>query len=192
VHPRPGYGFPRAEKGDVCPQVTLEALRAFSRLPESRRPDGLLAVARVLLGVWQRRGTEQPYMFGHGIRFKAVKWPPTWYGVANLLDALGRYPSLWRGPRADPADRQSLADLAACLVAYNFDRFGRVTPRSAYRGFDDFSFGQKREPSAFATAYLLTTLRRFQDLAHDIGSVDVLTLTSSRGGSGSACPPHVR
>jgi hypothetical protein len=191
--PDPVTGFRGpGRKGDVCPQVMLEALRAFGRLPESRRPDGLLDVARVLLRVWQHRDTEQPYMFGHGLRFKTVKWPPTWYGVGNLLDALGRYPLLWRGPQADPADRQSLAELCACLVAYNFDQFGRVTPGAVYRGYGDFSFGQKREPSAFATAHLLAILRRFDDLTGEIGAVDIFTLTSSKGGSGLARPPRSR
>jgi hypothetical protein len=123
-------------KSDVCPQATLEALRAFGRLPEWRRREGLLDVARVLLRVWERRGIEQPYMFGHGARFKTVKWPPTWYGVANV--------------------------------------------------------GQKREPSAFATAHLLAILRRFDDLVNDIRSVEVHTLASSRGGRGIARPPQVR
>ncbi len=191
--PDPVTGFRGpGRKGDVCPQVTLEALRAFGRLPESCRPEGLHDVARVLLRVWQQRGAEQPYMFGHGLRFKTVKWPTTWYGVANLLDALGRYPSLWRGPQADPVDRQSLAELAACLVAYNFDQSGRVTPGAVYRGFEQFTFGQKKQPSAFATAHLLTILRRFDELTDEIRAVNILTLASSKGGSGSPRPPRAR
>jgi hypothetical protein len=123
--------------------VTLEALRTFARLPQHQRPEGLLEVARVALRAWRVRGAEQPYMFGHGRRFKTVKWPVTWYGAYSVLDALGRYPALWRGPHADPSDRAALAELAACLVAYNAGRDGTVTPRSAWRGFETFSFGQK-------------------------------------------------
>jgi hypothetical protein len=48
-----------------------------------------------------------------------VKWPPTWYGAYLVLDVLGRYPALWHGPDARPEDRHALAELAACLVAYN-------------------------------------------------------------------------
>jgi hypothetical protein len=76
------------------------------------------------------------------------------------------------------------------LVAYNFDQFGRVTPGAVYRGFEEFTFGQKKQPSAFATADLLTILRHFDDLTGEIRAVDVLALTSSRGGSGSARPPR--
>jgi hypothetical protein len=188
--PTTGFRGP-GRKGDVCPQVTLEALRTFGRLPEACRPAGLREPARVLLRVWEKRGVEQPYMFGHGSRFKTVKWPTTWYGVANVLDALGRFPELWRAEDADPADRTALAELAACLLAYNFDQRGRVTPASVYRGFDEFSFGQKKLPSAFATAHLLTILRRFDDLVEDIRAVDVRALGSSRGGSGQVRPPRL-
>jgi hypothetical protein len=189
--PDPVTGFRGpGRKGDVCPQVTLEAVRTFGRLLPNRRPDGALDAARVLLAVWQRRGTQQPYMFGHGARFKTVKWPPVWYSVANVHDAVGRYPALWRATDADAAQRRALAELAACLVAYNFDEQGRVTPRSVYRGFEQFSLGQKTQPSPFATALLLTILRRFGELTADIRAVDVRALGSSRGGSGVARPPR--
>jgi hypothetical protein len=123
--------------------VTLQALRTFARLPAVDQPAGLLDVARVSLRAWRMRGVEKPYQFGHGRTFKIVKWPPTWYGAYALLDTAGRYPQLWHGADADPADVRSLAELAACLVAYNVSPEGTVIPRSTYRGFETFSFGQK-------------------------------------------------
>ena len=179
-------------KGDPCPQVTVEALRVFALLPGERRPAAVVEAARTLLAVWRRRGTSQPYMFGHGLRFKTVKWPPFWYGVLGVLDALGGYPELWRGEGARAEDRRSIAELAACLVAYNVDAAGRVTPQSCYRVFEGFSFGQKKLPSPFATALVAAVLRRFDDLAEDVAAVDVLSLGSSKGGNGTARPPKPR
>lgn len=156
--PDPVTGFRGpGRKGDFCPQVTLEALRVYTRLAETERPPGLLDVslldvARVSLAAWQRRDAQKPYMFGHGKTFKTVKWPPTWYRVYAVLDTLGRYPGLWRGEDARLDDRRSLAELIAALIAYNMTDDGRVIPRSTSRGFEAFSFGQKKEPSAFATA----------------------------------------
>jgi hypothetical protein len=191
--PDPALGFRGpGRRGDFCPQVTLEALRAFGRLPESDRPPVLLDVARVTLGGWRRRGTEKPYMFGHGKTFKTVKWPSTWYGAYALLDALGRYPALWQGTRADPGDRRAMAELVACLIAYNAGTDGRVVPRSTYRGFEAFSFGQKKHPSAVATAPLLSVLHRLDDLTADAHAVDVTAIASSKGGSGRAVPPPGR
>jgi hypothetical protein len=179
-------------KADVCPQVTLEGLRAFSGIAEDRRPAWLLDVARTPLEVWRRRVDERPYMFGHGYQFKSVKWPDFWYDVLWVLETLGRYPDLWRGARATPEDRTSLAELAACLIAYNVDSDGRVTPRRTYRGFEDFSFGQKKVASPFATARVLAALVRFADLAEEIEAVDVAALPGSIGGSGTPVPPKSR
>ncbi len=79
-HTVTGFRGP-GRKGDFCPQVTLQALRVFAALPAAARPDGLDDTARVALRAWQMRGMEKPYMFGHGIAFKTVKWPVTWYGA---------------------------------------------------------------------------------------------------------------
>jgi hypothetical protein len=178
-------------KADFCPMLVVEALRLYGRVPEERRPAGLLESARVLLRAWRARGVEKPYMFGHGRQFKTVKWPPTWYGACAVLDAVGRHPALWSGAGADPADRRALAELAACLIAYNVAPDGLVTPLSARRGFEDLSFGQKRAPSAWATARLCVVVRRFDELAAEIAAVDVCALGSSKGGTGTPAPPKV-
>jgi hypothetical protein len=190
--PSNGFRGP-GRKGDVCPQVTLEAVRVFSRLPAGRRPIdpvNLLEAARTGLRIWSGRGATKPYMFGHGLGFKTVKWPPFWYGVMGALDTLGRFPELWQGGAARPEDRQAVAELVACLVAYNLGPDGRITPRSCYRGFEAFSFGQKKRPSPFATARVLAVLSPFSDLANDVTSVDVLALGSSKGGSGTPIGPR--
>ncbi len=182
-------------KADACPQVTVEALRAISLLDPDERPVApadLLEAARTVLSVWTNRGAEKPYMFGHGITFKTVKWPPFWYGAMAVLDAIAPYPELWQhgSASAELGDRQAVAELAACLVAYNLGADGRVTPHSCYKGFEGFSFGQKKVPSPFATARVLATLRPFEDLAAEIAAVDVLALGSSKGGAGLARGPR--
>jgi len=176
-------------KADVCPQVTLEGLRAFSHLPASERPTLLAEAARTSLEVWRRRSDERPYMFGHGYQFKSVKWPNFWYDALWVLETVGRYPALWRGAAAMPEDRTAIAEMLACLIAYNFDADARVTPRRTYQGFERFSFGGKRAPSPFATALSYATLVRFPDLAEEALAVDVTALPSSKGGSGTPVPP---
>ncbi|CAN5267376.1 hypothetical protein BH11ACT1_BH11ACT1_16380 [soil metagenome] len=188
-HPATGFRGP-GRKADFCPQVTLEALRTWARLPEREQPEQALDVARTAIRAWRVRAAEKPYMFGHGLQFKTVKWPTFWYDIHWLLDTVGRYPRLWRGSEADPADRRSVAELVAVLVAYNVGADGTVTPRSCYRGFADYSFGQKKKPSGFATARLAAVLRRFDDLAEDARAVDVLSLGSSQGGTGHPVAPR--
>jgi hypothetical protein len=175
-------------KADVCPQVTVEALRVFARVPAAERPPGLLDAARTLLDVWRERGEQHPYMFGHGAQFKAGKWPATWYCALTLLEALGAYPALWDGA-ALPADRRAVAELCACLIAYAVSPDGSVTPRSCYKGFEQHSFGQKKRPSPFATARVLAVLAPFAGLAAEIRAVDPRALGSAKGGSGTPVPP---
>ena len=186
--PTTGFRGP-GRKGDVCPQVTLEALRVYARLPSSMRPVDGLAAARTCLRAWRERGTEKPYMFGHGRQFKTVKWPAFWYDVYGVLDTLSRFPSLWKGKGARDEDRSALAEMAACLVAYNTGADGRVTPRSCYKGYEGYSFGQKKTASAYATARVCVPLRKLSALTAQIREVDVHRLGSSKGGSGTPVPP---
>jgi hypothetical protein len=190
--PDPVTGFRGpGRRGDMCPQVTVEGLRTFARLPGSRRPP-LGEVARTVLSAWGDRAASTPYMFGHGRSFKAGKWPSTWYSALTVLEALGGHPAVWDGPSADPDDRRRVAELVACLIAYTMDAHGRVRPQSTFRGFEDFSFGQKKAASPFATAKVVSVLAGYRGLAGDVAQVDVLALTSARGGSGTALPPRTR
>ena len=186
--PHSGFRGP-GRKADFCPQVTVEALRALALLPEEMRPARVHDAVRTLLGAWRRRPGEQPYMFGHGYRFKTVKWPTFWYDVHAVLDAVAGYPEVWADAPSGSPDRTAVAEMVACLIAYNFGPDGRVTPKSCYKGFESFSFGQKKQPSPFATARLAGLVRRFERIAGDIEEVDVRTLASSKGGSGKPVPP---
>ncbi len=189
--PDPVTGFRGpGRRADLCPQVSIEGLRTFARVPEGSRPPLLPEVARTVLSVWGQRAASAPYMFGHGRSFKAGKWPATWYSALTVLEALGGYPALWRDPGADPVDRRLVAELVACLIAYTMDADGRVRPQSTFRGFEDHSFGQKKRASPFATARVLSVLAPFIELAEDVALVDVLTLTSSKGGSGTVVGPR--
>ena len=197
---------PKAEHGSAFPTRTCRSGGRGARATSARRspsrrcgpsrtshPSGVrpevVSAGRVSLRVWRERGESTPYMFGHGRKFKRTKWPATWYSAFEIVDTLGRYPELWDGPDASAEDRRSLAELGACVVAYNFDDEGRVVPRSTYRGFEQHSFGQKKLPSAFAAARTAVALRRLEPIADEIAEVDVLALGSSRGGSGTPLPP---
>jgi len=201
----PASGFHGPGKaGDPCPQAALEALRAFSWLPAAERPASLTAalpeLVHTTLEVWRRRGERKPYMMGHGRQFKQVKWPATWYSAYEIVDVLGRLPEAWRD---NPEDRRSLAEIAACLLAYNVASDGRVTPLSTFNGWTVLSLGQKKEPSPLATALVWSRLARLTapadapagtaafTFANEIAAVDVLTLPSSKGGSGTPMPPKI-
>jgi hypothetical protein len=148
-------------------------------------------VASTALGAWRDRGSHKPYMFGHGRQFKQVKWPPTWYGAYEVVEVMGRLPEVWSGADAREDDVAALSEIAACLLAYNVSADGTVTPLSTFQGFEDWSFGQKKTPSPFATALVWSALARLEPIATRIAAVDVSALLSSKGGSDVPLPPKV-
>ncbi len=75
----------------------------------------------------------------------------------------------------------ALGELAAGLVEHAVSPDGTVTPASAYRGFASYSFGQKRKPSAFATAQVLAVLHRLRDLPVQLGRGVSPTALAGRG-----------
>jgi hypothetical protein len=150
-------------KNDACLQVTVEALRLFALVPTALRPKGVDDAARTLLRAWRNRASEKLYMFGHGDRFIAGKWPPTWYDASAVLHALAPYPSVWKAKSAAAIDRRSVIEIVKALAAM-FGPDGFVTPRSCYQGFEDLSFGQKKRPSPWATARVCGLLRPFSSI----------------------------
>lgn len=151
-------------KNDACLQVTAEALRLFGLVPTGDRPKAIADAARTLLKAWRNRTREKPYMFGHGKRFVAGKWPPNWYDASEVLEALLPYPTVWKRKTAPMEDRQSVREIVLALAS-TFDPDGFITPRSCYKGFEAYSFGQKKRPSAWATARICGLLRPFSVLA---------------------------
>lgn len=170
----------RAPKAHACPQVTLEGARALAHLPRETRPAWAPETARTLLAFWRARTEHRPYDFGHGYQFKTVKWPHFWYSALLVLDVTGRYPELWSGPHADPADRRAVAELASSLIAHNVGPDGMVTPLRTYRGFESLSLGRRDEPSAYASAVVITAVARFAAIAEDIARVDSTALPVSK------------
>jgi hypothetical protein len=180
----------RLSRLDICPQIDLEGLRTAA-LVGSQSASAVTSAARTPLELWRRRSQERPYRFGHGYQFKTVRWPSFWYDVLRVVDTVGRFPNLWSGPDARETDRIAIAELAACLIAYNVDADGRVTPRRIHRGYEAFSFGAKDAPSAFATVQVLAALSRVSDLAPLISQVDVGSLASSKGSADAPMLPGV-
>ena len=150
-------------KNDACLQVTVEALRLFGLVDATERPKQLTGAARTLLGAWRNRTKEKPCMFGHGKRFVLGKWPPTWYDARRSSRRSRRTrPSGGAGPprrRTRRAPRRSREPSRP-----------RSVPTDGHagvllQGFKEYSFGQKKKPSPWATARVCGLLRVFSAIA---------------------------
>ncbi|MDH4212415.1 MAG: hypothetical protein OEV85_00685 [Candidatus Thorarchaeota archaeon] len=139
------------KRDDICPQVTLEALRLFSLLSEDMRPKNLVTAGKVILSCWERSKEERPYMFGHGTRFRKLRPPFFWYNIGEVLDTLSRYQVLSKEP--------AFQDMLSVVIS-NADKKGHFTPESTYREFKDWSFGQKKEWSPWTTFFICRILKR--------------------------------
>ena len=137
-------------KDDICPQVTLEALRVFSHVPTKDRSKELLDAGRTLLRCYEQ-SEHRPYMFGHGSRFKKLRPPFFWYEIGSVLDAASRYTEL---------TREKSFNKMLDLVIAKADGNGRFTPESVYLDFKDWSFGQKKVWSPWLTLYICRILKR--------------------------------
>lgn len=149
------------KKDEPCPMAIIDALRGYWVLPKNNWPSGLIDAGKTLLACWTERGTNKPYMFGHGKKFRATRPPFFWYNIGTMLDAVSHYPEL-----VDTEAFQEL--LAVSRLAFNAD--GMVIPASIYTNLKQFSFGQKKLPSPWTTLYLCRVFKRVTD--HDPGIVD--------------------
>lgn len=138
-------------KDDLCPQATLEALRVFSLLPEKERPTTLLEAGKTLLGCWERRKTEKPYLFGQGSRFKKLRPPFFWYNIGYVLDTFSHYPEFFH----ETPFEEMIGEMVQAA-----DTDGKFIPGSVYRHFKEWSFGQKKEWSPWTTMYACRILKR--------------------------------
>lgn len=138
-------------KDDICPQVTVEALRLFSHLPKKKRPEELVDAGRTLLRCYEQSKDHSPYLFGHGSRFKKLRPPFFWYDIGAVLDATSRYSEL--------IQESAFQDMLS-VVTSKADENGMFTPESIYLPFKKWSFGQKKVESPWLTLYISRILKR--------------------------------
>ena len=138
-------------KDDICPQVTLEALRLFSYIPKKKHPENLIDAGKTLLRCYEQSKEHRPYMFGHGSRFKKLRPPFFWYNIGAVLDATSRY--------AELVQESAFQDMLS-IVKSKADEKGMFTPESIYLPFKNWSFGQKKVESPWLTLYISRILKR--------------------------------
>jgi hypothetical protein len=138
-------------KDDICPQITLEALRLFSHIPKKNHPENLIDAGRTLLRCYEQSKEQRPYMFGHGSRFKKLRPPFFWYNIGAVLDATSRYSEL--------VQESAFQDMLSIVIS-KADENGMFTPESVYLPFKKWSFGQKKVGSPWLTLYISRILKR--------------------------------
>jgi hypothetical protein len=107
--------------------------------------------AETVLGLWQQRKAQRPYLFAMGADFAKLKAPLIWYDILHVTEVLTQFE--WLRPD------ERLNEMAS-IVKAKADDEGRFTPESIWQAWREWDFGQKREPSAWLTLMAWRMLRR--------------------------------
>lgn len=162
---------------DVCPMVVLDALRGYYILPTKMQPKNLIEAGNTLLNCWINRAKEKPYMFGHGKNFRLPRAPFFWYDIGSVLDSCRHYPKLIK--------TQAFRELIAVSLL-EFPSNGQFIPKTIYRYFENYSFGQKKKPSPWLTFFLSRIYKNAVETDPDIidyvKNMDATQLKGSKGG----------
>jgi hypothetical protein len=145
------------KKSDPCPIANVYALKALSMLPKERESEEAKIGIEMLLSHWEKRGKVKLYLFGVGTDFCKLKYPFIWYDILHVADVLSRFPSTHN-------DKRFREMINVLLEQANQD--GRYTPTSMYRAWKEWSFANKKEPSAWLTFLVLRIQKRIANEEH--------------------------
>ncbi len=140
----------RLEHSDSCPMDNLNILMLLSRYEAFREDPRLDGAIDLLLRHWESRDDKwRPYGFGVGTQYMKLRYPEEKYGILRVLDVLSCYPHALQseacGSMFEAVKRKSPE--------------GRYMAESARQSFNEFDFGQKREPSRWIT-FLVTRIEK--------------------------------
>ncbi|MFX1237895.1 MAG: hypothetical protein ACFE8P_09270, partial [Promethearchaeota archaeon] len=159
------------------PIVVADALRGYWMLPKKQWPSNLIEAGKTLLKCWTNRATDKPYMFGHGKNFRTPRAPFFWYNIGTVLDSCRHYPALIK----TKAFRELLA-----ISLLDFPSSAQFVPKTIYRSFKSYSFGQKKEPSPWLTFFLSRiykdAVESDPEVIKSIKNINATKLKGSKGG----------
>jgi hypothetical protein len=138
-------------KEDPCPYATLVMIKMLAQFDERKNGKEVNAGAECLLNLWSQSRQLRPYMFYMGTDFRKLKAPFIWYDILHVLDALSQFPWL--------KDDTRLQEMAQ-IVKSKADGEGRFTPESVWQAWNNWEFGQKKQPSRWLTLLALRAIRR--------------------------------
>ncbi|MFC1948290.1 hypothetical protein ACFLXY_10280 [Chloroflexota bacterium] len=144
--------FMKLDPGDdPCPVVNVIALKTLAILPEWRNSQTARDGVGTLLDLWEQRRKRRPNLFGMGKRFSQLKAPFVWYDILHVLEVLTQFPFILGNDR--------LVEMLD-VVGNKADSDLRFTIESAGNGWEEWEFGQGREPSRWLTLLVHRIFKR--------------------------------
>jgi hypothetical protein len=139
------------KKEDPCPIANVYALKALSLRGDLVESNVVHVGLEMLLGHWERQNERKFYLFGIGTDFRKLKYPFVWYDILHVVDVLSRFPSVHKDPR--------FIEMVEAIEVQS-DEGHRYTASSMYRAWKEWSFANKKQPSAWLTFLVLRIKKR--------------------------------
>ncbi len=130
------------KKDDPCPYATLIMLKLLSLYEEDCTSGFARQSVDSLLNLWEHSTALHPYQFCMGTDFRKIKAPLIWYDILHVTDTLSNFPYAVQDGR--------FHDMLHCMLQKAGPE-GFFTPESIWKAWDDWDFGQKKQPSAWLT-----------------------------------------
>lgn len=129
------------KKDDYCPYGNLVSLKALS-LSKYKNTDAVQNGIDSHILHWENREGKKIYMFGIGTTFKRLKYPNIWFDILHVVDVLSRYPQA--------REYDEFWEMWE-IIKEKQKPDGGFVPESIWKAWNEWSFGQKKEPSPWMT-----------------------------------------
>ena len=106
-----------------------------------------------LLDLWENSYNKHPYLFKMGSDFRKLKAPLIWYDLLHVADVLSQFTWVRN-------DHRFLDMINVLTTKANSSM--QFTPESVWTAWEDWEFGQKKNPSRWITFLVLRILKRVE------------------------------
>ena len=141
------------KKEDTCPYANLLMLKVLAQTNTWKHSAAAYNGTEALLDLWENSYNKHPYLFKMGSDFRKLKAPLIWYDLLHVADVLSQYPWIRN-------DHRFLDMINVLTTKANSSM--QFKPESVWTAWEDWEFGQKKNPSRWITFLVLRILKRVE------------------------------
>ena len=142
------------KKEDPCPYANLLMLKVLAQTETWKFSAACHNGTEVLLDQWENSYTKDPYMFKMGSDFRKLKAPLIWFDLLHVTDVLSQFDWVRNDHRF-----HDMINVLTTKADYNL----LFRPESVWAAWEDWDFGQTKNPSRWLTLLVLRILKRIEN-----------------------------
>jgi hypothetical protein len=141
------------KKEDPCPYAILLMLKALSQTDTWKYSSACHNGTEALLDLWENSYNKHPFQFKMGTDFRKLKAPLIWFDLLHVVEVLSNFDWVLNDHR--------FLDMVNVITAKANHKM-QFMADSVWMTWEDWDFGQKREPSRWLTFLVLRILKRVE------------------------------